>query len=223
MQHLAVAEAAFRCAKASVSTLIGRGVNSEALVMCRMMLDDWICQGEGGPRHVCGRQTNQAATAGSPHTVTPPPTLKAPDPNPFSKTWLIFFFLHAQPLSSLPTKNTGQFSEMLATKSSTSVINGVLKVGHTTNYCLLTRRVPVLAPLLCPFSFPFPSVAPCPPSSTPSAVQSLSYYSLLASVQRFQFVDTMKTGRIHYLALHSSHPLRTVSLPPPFLHSYFQQ
>lgn len=173
-------------------------------------------------RLVCGRQTNQAATTGSAQTMTPL-CFESTGSQPIFQNIVHFLFLHTQPLSSLPTKNTGQFSEILATKSSTSVINGVLKVGHTANYCLLTRRVPVSAPLLCPFSFPFPSVAPCPPSSAPSAVQSLSYYSLLASVERFQFVDTMKTGRIHYLALHSSHPLRTVSLPPPFLHSYFQQ
>lgn len=71
-------------------------------------------------------------------------------------------------------------------------------------------------PSLCPFSLlpPFP-LTPSLPTSPPFAVQSLSYYSLLASVKRFHFVDTMKTGRIHYLALHSSHPpRRTAPLQP---------
>lgn len=73
-------------------------------------------------------------------------------------------------------------------------------------------------PSLCPFSLlpPFPLTPSLPPCLLPPfAVQSLSYYSLLASVKRFHFVDTMKTGRIHYLALHSSHPLRrTAPLQP---------
>lgn len=82
----------------------------------------------------------------------PPPALKAPDSQPIFQNIVYFLFFDAQPLSSLPTKNTGQFSEILATKS--SVINGVLKVGHTASYCLLTRRVLVgPSPLSIFFAF----------------------------------------------------------------------
>lgn len=82
MQHLAITVAAFRCVKASVSTLIRHGVNSKALIMCRMMLDDWICHGEVGLR----TPNKPGGDDGVSSNYDPPSALKAPDPNPFSKT-----------------------------------------------------------------------------------------------------------------------------------------
>lgn len=106
------------------------------------------------------------------------------------------------------------------------VISGLLKLGSTIDDCLLTSGLPKPALssvhfLSCNlFSLFLP---PCHPSALRShlphsAVQSLSYYSLLASVKQFHFVDTMKSGRIHYLAVHSSHPLCTPTRPTRPLH-----
>lgn len=95
----------------------------------------------------------------------------------------------------------------------TSVINGVLKLGYTTNNWFLTGCVHVCLSLsLYPFLFCLSSSVPTLPLPLPSSLLSLcSTVFILLQPPCFcgavSVVDTMKTGRIHYLALHSSHPL----------------
>lgn len=98
-------------------------------------------------------------------------------------------------------------------------------------FCLYCLILPF--PLFLNFSFSLPFGVP---TLAPPLVLPLQYslYPITASCfcVAVSLVDTMKTGRIHYLAPYSSHPL-WFSLPthhhhpqhpsPPFHHSSFQQ
>lgn len=121
----------------------------------------------------------------------------------------------------------------------TSLISEVLKPGYTTNNWILTDFVYSVS-----FSLFLFFLKKIPPSPSPSVFLQwpLLSSSLCSTVfillqppcfcVAVSLVDTMKTGRIHYLAPYSSHPL-WFSLPthhrhpqhpsPPFLHSSFQQ
>lgn len=95
----------------------------------------------------------------------------------------------------------------------TSVISGVLKPGYTTKNWFLAvcvhRRLPVSLSVVF-----FPPPSSCPSSTGFSltlflffapAPESLSHYSLCASLEQFQW-QKMKTGRIHYSTPNSSQP-----------------